>query len=419
MKRIISMIILAVIVIAAAVPAMAGGCDFRDTFGDHDWYQTGFNYPTCTSDGYYVLKCHECGYAKKERNGSAYGHSWDLVSETDATCTEKGKASYYCIECGESRSETTKALGHKYKVLEVIKEATCISSGTEKVKCSRCNKITTRETDTTDHKYGEWEISVPATDSAKGQRARKCNHCGKEQSEEYYPDGTLYRGISDKEAVKVLQTRLSECGYLNDSIDGIFGKKTEQAVKGLQSKAGFSVDGIAWPQSNKQLEKEWQQLKGVVAEEAAPEAVETEAAEEAEAIEFVTSEYPFCTRIENEDGTFEVGYCARHLAVVNTANKHLESSVSELMSTKLLLQVREMYQTELNALYAEWLEASAEEERAGVVGAQSMFTGYLNAQEMIWKKQYGERSEEALTKINDMLLNQCVEVCSILEVVAE
>jgi len=405
MKRIISVAILTVFLITAAVPAMAGGCDYHDTFGDHDWYQTGFNYPTCTENGYYVLKCHDCGYSKKESNGKAYGHNWEKSGEKSPTCTEKGSASYWCIECGATKTDTTKALGHKYKVLDVKKEATCLEGGQEKVKCSRCGVTSTRDTGKTDHVYGEWVITVEATASSKGVRTSKCIHCGKEKTEEYYPEGTLYRGVSDKENVKTLQTQLTDCGYLNDTIDGIFGKKTEQAVKDFQTAAGFAVDGIAWPQTNKQLEMAWQKLNGIVVEE-------TEEVEEAKPAA------ANCARIENENGSVEFVYCADHQILEDAVDALFEENMTDEEYINALQLVRQMYQEEVEMRFAEWLESSADEDKASILGAQTMFLGYMNTQEAVWKKQHGENSEVTLTKINDMLHEKWVEICGIISPVS-
>ena len=62
--------------------------------------------------------------------------------------------------------------------------------------------------------------------------------------EEY---GTLSRG-SRGEAVRALQQRLIELGYLNDDADGIFGSRTQYAVRLLQTDLadrGFAVNGVA------------------------------------------------------------------------------------------------------------------------------------------------------------------------------
>ena len=45
--------------------------------------------------------------------------------------------------------------------------------------------------------------------------------------------------------VKEIQTKLKNWGYYNDSIDGIYGSKTFEAVKSFQKKNGLIADGIA------------------------------------------------------------------------------------------------------------------------------------------------------------------------------
>lgn len=54
------------------------------------------------------------------------------------------------------------------------------------------------------------------------------------------------RGSSGTE-VRNIQTRLINWGYLNGTADGIYGSKTEEAVKKFQRKNGLTPDGIAGP----------------------------------------------------------------------------------------------------------------------------------------------------------------------------
>lgn len=49
---------------------------------------------------------------------------------------------------------------------------------------------------------------------------------------------------SKGEAVKEIQQRLSELGFLNGSVDGIFGSGTEKAVKSFQTHRGMEATGI-------------------------------------------------------------------------------------------------------------------------------------------------------------------------------
>lgn len=349
-----------------------------------------------------MLKCTACDKVIQEENGKALGHNWYKTAEKAATCTQQGHIYYCCDECYGEKVENIKALGHKNKVVKVIEQATCTKNGKEQVECTRCGNKTTRTTDKLSHAYGEWYIVAAATDSAMGRRARFCDTCGSEQVEEYYPDGTLYRGSTDKEAVKVLQSRLVECGYLNDTVDGIFGKNTEQAVKNFQTKAAVTADGIAWPETSKLLEKEWQILKGIYVEE--PEKVQPEV--------------PCCARIENEIGLVEYVYCEEHLILMDAVAALLESAVTDEQYIDALMMIRAMYQEELAMSYAEWFELSAEEEQPNVVGAQAMFNGYLNTQEMVWQKQFGKNSKITLTKVNDMLHNQWVELCGIIDLIS-
>ena len=54
------------------------------------------------------------------------------------------------------------------------------------------------------------------------------------------------RGSRGQEVVNI-QTRLKKWGYLNGNVDGIYGVKTEEAVKEFQRKHGLTPDGIAGP----------------------------------------------------------------------------------------------------------------------------------------------------------------------------
>ncbi len=61
---------------------------------------------------------------------------------------------------------------------------------------------------------------------------------------------TLKQG-SNGEAVKKLQKRLIELGYLSGSTDGDYGRATTDAVKAFQKQAGLTADGIAGASTQK------------------------------------------------------------------------------------------------------------------------------------------------------------------------
>jgi peptidoglycan hydrolase-like protein with peptidoglycan-binding domain len=67
-------------------------------------------------------------------------------------------------------------------------------------------------------------------------------------------DGLLRRGDKGP-AVKDLQKQLNAKGFNCGAADGIFGPKTESAVKAFQKAAHIAVDGIVGPQTKAALAK--------------------------------------------------------------------------------------------------------------------------------------------------------------------
>ena len=68
-----------------------------------------------------------------------------------------------------------------------------------------------------------------------------------------YDPATLYNGSTGEE-VRALQQALIDLGYLEGSADGIFGNKTENAVRRFQSKNGMTSDGLAGKRTRAALE---------------------------------------------------------------------------------------------------------------------------------------------------------------------
>ena len=52
---------------------------------------------------------------------------------------------------------------------------------------------------------------------------------------------------SSGETVKKIQQRLADWGYYSGAVDGVYGSRTEEAVKKFQKKNGLTVDGVAGP----------------------------------------------------------------------------------------------------------------------------------------------------------------------------
>ena len=58
-------------------------------------------------------------------------------------------------------------------------------------------------------------------------------------------DAAAYKRGSTGSVVTQIQQRLSDWGYYSGKVDGIYGSKTEAAVKYFQRKNGLTADGIA------------------------------------------------------------------------------------------------------------------------------------------------------------------------------
>lgn len=58
---------------------------------------------------------------------------------------------------------------------------------------------------------------------------------------------TVLRLGSSGEQVRTLQSKLKQWGYYSGSVDGVFGSKTQEAVKYFQRRNGLTADGVVGP----------------------------------------------------------------------------------------------------------------------------------------------------------------------------
>lgn len=58
------------------------------------------------------------------------------------------------------------------------------------------------------------------------------------------PRAAVYQLGSRGDNVRTIQTKLKRWGYYNGSVDGVYGKKTADAVRRFQQKNGLTVDGV-------------------------------------------------------------------------------------------------------------------------------------------------------------------------------
>ena len=400
MKRTFCLLCCFVLLIVFSASAAYSECWYEDQNGTHDFEQVDVRKVTCTEDGYYILECRQCGKNVREITEKAIGHKWQKVDSESypPTCTQGGMTTYVCDNCSQIRTESVNALGHDMYDEAVVRSPTCEIEGRMSIRCSRCGYSDVRDIPRIDHQYGAWSVTVPATDHSMGTRQSVCIECGDAQTENYFPDGTLTRG-SKGEAVRSLQQMLLDLGILRDVADGVFGAKTELAVKDYQTTAGFNSDGIAWPQTLAQLTLDWQTAMGYASAPSIPEPSETAAPRTA------------CGFYQDENGAAYIQHCTYHRGIIDIAATLL-ASADQSNSLRAQKQIRTLWETELDSLYSEWLQRAPVEAQGAIIAAQATYMNYLAVQETVLQQQCDE--ETAALQINAELARQCALFCSML-----
>ena len=400
MKRTFCLLCCFVLLIVFSASAAYSECWYEDQNGTHDFEQVDVRKVTCTEDGYYILECRQCGKNVREITEKAIGHKWQKVDSESypPTCTQGGTTTYVCGNCSQIRTESVNALGHDMYDEAVVRSPTCEVEGRMSIRCSRCGYSDVRDIPRIDHQYGAWSVTVPATDHSMGTRQSVCIECGDAQTENYFPDGTLTRG-SKGEAVRSLQQMLLDLGILRDVADGVFGAKTELAVKDYQTTAGFNSDGIAWPQTLAQLTLDWQTAMGYASAPSIPEPAETAAPR------------TVCGFYQDENGAAYIQHCTYHQGIIDIAATLL-ASADQSNSLRAQKQIRTLWETELDSLYSEWLQRAPVEAQGAIIAAQATYMNYLAVQETVLQQQCDE--ETAAMQINAELARQCALLCNLL-----
>ena len=237
----------------------------------HDWSKWKINKEaTCTENGKRTRTCSICG--KKETDTiKKTGHEWGKWKVTEeATCSEEGTRVRTCKVCGEKQKENYLE-EHTYGAWDMTKEPSCTETGERVRVCKVCGHKDRQTLEMLPHDY-EWTVTLEATDHSAGTRAKICIVCGHNGGEESFdPEGTLRRGDRGED-VRHMQQLLVEQGYLNaGGADGVFGGGSEKALMQYQKDRDLNPDGIAWPQTLKDLEHDfgpWTTVKEMTRTEA-------------------------------------------------------------------------------------------------------------------------------------------------------
>ena len=266
---------------------------------------------TCTAEGEEAHTCKVCGKKETrsiQKKPHSYG-DWKIDKE--ATCTEEGHRTHTCANCGHEEGETIGMIPHDFEEWVISVETTDHSSGVRSRVCKRCGLKQEEEFDPegtvrqgtigedakrvqdllVDHGFmeaggadgnygsgtaekvrqfqeahhlnpdgiawpqtiklleeamGDWVVLKEATPFSEGEEERTCSYCDYTQHRTTRPVGILQRGDRG-DGVKDLQEALNVAGYDCGTADGIFGGKTEEAVKNYQKDENIEEDGIGWP----------------------------------------------------------------------------------------------------------------------------------------------------------------------------
>ena len=201
---------------------------------------------TCAKKGEEERKCSVCG-AKETRDIKKKAHTYgDWTVRREPTCAEEGERVRTCEKCSHEDVQAIEKLPHSFGDWTTNKEPTCTAEGEETATCQVCGHVQTQPVAMLPHAFGEWVEIAPLTDWSIGIWERTCAMCDLTEHKETEPAGTHKKG--DKgEGVKDLQDALNDAGYDSGKADGIFGKKTESAVKQAEASLGKPEDGIGWP----------------------------------------------------------------------------------------------------------------------------------------------------------------------------
>ncbi|MCD8300882.1 MAG: BspA family leucine-rich repeat surface protein, partial [Clostridiales bacterium] len=183
------------------------GDTYRDNYtdrGDHTWDEgTMTTAPTCVKEGVMTYTCTACGRTYTETIPATGEHSWKAESTVSATCTEDGYTIYICETCGDSYTgDHVVAAGHRWDDGVVTKEPTETEEGEATYTCTVCGETYTDPIPTTgEHTWDDGTVTEEATCTEMGEKTFTCSGCGETYTVEIPATGHSYDdGVVTEEA---------------------------------------------------------------------------------------------------------------------------------------------------------------------------------------------------------------------------
>ena len=136
--------------------------------------------PTCTTKGYTVYTCEDCGRTLHLDETDMRAHDLQAVVVAP-TCTEPGYTKYVCKDCGYEdikHTDLTPFTGHSYELTRTVTAPTCTTAGEGEYTCKNCGKTETRALPATGHTLVT-QPAVAATCTTAGKtEGSYCSVCG-------------------------------------------------------------------------------------------------------------------------------------------------------------------------------------------------------------------------------------------------
>ena len=151
---------------------------------DHYYRQKTVVSPTCTTQGYTVYECDNCGDTYNANFVNALGHNYIVTRVVESTCTVDGYSVYTCTRCGASRNDdVVSANGHDYSSWYIVKDSMCTETGIKRRDCVSCGGYETGEIEAKGHNY-ESTVTNP-TCVEQGYTTYVCSRCNATYKDNY------------------------------------------------------------------------------------------------------------------------------------------------------------------------------------------------------------------------------------------
>ena len=220
--------------------------------------------PTCTEEGKQTHTCSVCGY-KETVDIEKLPHDFEDKITKETTDHSAGTRIRVCKVCGFKTDEEsfdpegTLRVGSSgeevQKMQQLLIDQNFLSEGSADGQFGSGTENAVKEFQLSqklepdgvawpqtlkrlNHDFGPWTITKPVSRTGEGERVRVCKECGYEQVAALVPTPNYVRQNSGDD-VAALQKMITLVGFDAGDVDGVFGRKLNEAFTGLAEERKF------------------------------------------------------------------------------------------------------------------------------------------------------------------------------------